>query len=48
MNTGGRSYERRGHHIAHSDVLVLNESGASVARLSHWTIFRVAPVEERS
>lgn len=40
-------YERRAHHIAHFDCVIMGEDGAPLARLGHWTIFRVAPPEER-
>ena len=42
------AYERKGHHIANFDCLVQGQDGTPLARLRHWTIFRVAPVEERA
>lgn len=41
-------YERRGHHFANFDVLLRDEAGKDLARLRHWTVFRIATVEERA
>lgn len=35
-----RAYERKGHHVAELDGILLAESGREVARLRHTTIFR--------
>ncbi|MDP2329066.1 MAG: MaoC family dehydratase [Dehalococcoidia bacterium] len=51
ITTGARfleAYERKGHHIANFDCLVQGQDGTALARLRHWTIFRVAPPAERS
>lgn len=42
------AYERKAHHIANFDCLVQGQDGTPLARLRHWTIFRVAPVTERA
>ena len=41
-------YERRAHHFANFDVLVRGQDGTDLARLSHWTAFRIATPEERA
>lgn len=50
--TGGahftEAYERRAHHFANYDVLLRGEDGEDLARLRHWTIFRIATPEERA
>jgi acyl dehydratase len=50
--TGGarllEAYERRTHHFANLDVLLRGEDGADLARLRHWTVFRIATPEERA
>ena len=43
VTVGGRfieAYERKGHHVAVLDGVVLAETGAELARLRHTTIFR--------
>lgn len=50
ITTGARfleAYERKGHHIANFDCLVQGQDGTALARVRHWTIFRVAPPAER-
>ena len=37
------AFERKGHHYAVLDGLLLSESGAELARLRHTTIFRIRP-----
>lgn len=50
--TGGahflEAYERRAHHFANYDVLLRGEDGTDLARLRHWTVFRIATPEERA
>ena len=50
--TGGAhllaAYERRAHHFANFDVLLRGEDGADLARLRHWTVFRIATPAERA
>lgn len=41
-------YERKAHHFANFDVLLRGEDGRDLARLRHWTIFRIATPEERA
>ena len=41
-------YERRAHHFANFDVLVRGEDESDLARLRHWTVFRIATPEERA
>ena len=41
-------YERRGHHFVNFDVLLCDEAGNDLARLRHWTVFRIATVAERA
>ena len=49
--TGGahliQAYERKAHHFANFDVLLQDEQGIDIAQLRHWTIFKIATVEER-
>ena len=49
--TGGahliQAYERKAHHFANFDVLLQDEQGFDIAQLRHWTIFKIATVEER-
>ena len=49
--TGGahliQAYERKAHHFANFDVLLHDERGFDIAQLRHWTIFKIATVEER-
>ncbi len=50
--TGGAhlltAYERKAHHFANFDVLLRGEDGRDLARLRHWTVFRIATVAERA
>ena len=50
--TGGahfiEAYERNAHHFANFDVLLRGEDGTDLARLRHWTVFRIATPEERA
>ncbi len=41
-------YERRGHHFCNFDVLLRDEAGTDLARLRHWTVFRIATAAERA
>ena len=41
-------YERKAHHFANYDVLLVNKEGSELAQLRHWTIFKIATVEERA
>ena len=41
-------YERKAHHFANFDVLLQDDHGNDVAQLRHWTIFRIATLEERA
>jgi len=41
-------YERRAHHVAQYDVLLRDQGGSDLARLRHWTVFRIATPEERA
>ncbi|MEP7214614.1 MAG: MaoC family dehydratase [Anaerolineaceae bacterium] len=41
-----RAYERKGHHVADLDGLLLSETGVTLARLRHTTIFRPRPVNQ--
>jgi hypothetical protein len=49
--TGGarliNAYEQKAHHFANFDVLLQDESMNDIAQLRHWTIFKIASVEER-
>ena len=42
------AYERKAHHFANYDVLLVDKEGAELAQLRHWTIFKIATVEERA
>jgi len=50
--TGGAhllaAYEQRAHHFANFDVLLRGEDETELARLRHWTVFRIATPEERA
>ena len=50
--TGGAhlidAYERKAHHFANFDVLLADQNGSGLAQLRHWTIFRIATLEERT
>ena len=50
--TGGahllEAYDRRAHHFANFDVLLRGEDDRGLARLRHWTVFRIATPEERA
>ena len=50
--TGGAhlidSYERKAHHFANFDVLMVDQSGSDLAQLRHWTIFKIATLAERA
>ena len=41
-------YERKAHHFVNFDVLLQDTSGADIAQLRHWTIFKIATEEERA
>jgi acyl dehydratase len=41
-------YERKAHHFANFDVLLRGEDGTDLARLRHWTVFRIATAAERA
>jgi len=41
-------YERKAHHFANYDVLLVDKNGDTLAQLRHWTIFRIATLEERA
>ena len=40
-------YERKAHHLIKFDVLLQDDLGEDVAQIRHWTIFKIATVEER-
>jgi acyl dehydratase len=42
------AYERKAHHFANYDVLLVDGEGVELAQLRHWTIFKIATVEERA
>ncbi|MDA0264926.1 MAG: MaoC family dehydratase [Chloroflexi bacterium] len=42
------AYERKAHHFASYDVLLVDQAGVALAQLRHWTIFKIATVEERA
>ena len=42
------AYERKAHHFANFDVLLQDQYGSDVAQLRHWTIFKIATLEERA
>jgi len=50
--TGGAhlidAYERKAHHFANFDVLLQDQHGSDIAQLRHWTIFKIATLEERA
>ena len=50
--TGGAhlidAYERKAHHFANFDVLLRDQHGSDIAQLRHWTIFKIATLEERA
>ena len=50
--TGGAhlidSYERKAHHFANFDVLMVDQNGSDLAQLRHWTIFKIATLAERA
>ena len=50
--TGGAhfidAYERKAHHFANFDVLLVDQNGIDIAQLRHWTIFKIATLEERA
>ena len=41
------AYERKAHHFINFDVLLQDDLGEDVAQIRHWTIFKIATVEER-
>jgi hypothetical protein len=41
-------YERKAHHFANYDVLLADNEGNQLAQLRHWTIFKIATMEERA
>ena len=42
------AYERKAHHFVNYDVLLQDNQGVELAQLRHWTIFKIAPLEERA
>ncbi len=42
------AYEQKAHHFANYDVLLVDAEGVELAQLRHWTVFRIATVEERA
>jgi len=42
------AYERKAHHFANYDVLLVDGEGVELAQLRHWTVFKIATVEERA
>ena len=50
--TGGAhlidAYERKAHHFANFDVLLVDQNGHDIAQIRHWTIFKIATLEERA
>ncbi|MBC8279554.1 MAG: MaoC family dehydratase [Chloroflexi bacterium] len=42
------AYERKAHHFANYDVLLVDKQGNELVQLRHWTIFKIATVEERA
>ncbi len=42
------AYERKAHHFANFDVLLVDNDGSELAQLRHWTIFKIATIEERA
>ena len=43
-----RAYERKGHHVAELDGLLLSETGGELARMRHTTIFRPRPISQQA
>ena len=41
------AYERKAHHFANYDVLLVDGQGSELAQLRHWTIFKIATEIER-
>jgi predicted thioesterase len=41
-------YERKAHHFVNFDVLMVDQNGSDIAQLRHWTIFKIATLEERA
>ena len=41
-------YERKAHHFATFDVLLQDDQGTDIAQLRHWTIFKIATLDERA
>jgi len=50
--TGGAhpidAYERKAHHFANFDVLLVDQDGSDIVQMRHWTIFKIATLEERA
>ena len=42
------AYERKAHHFANFDVLLVDQHGSDIAQLRHWTIFKIATMDERA
>ncbi len=42
------AYERKAHHFVNFDVLLQDQNGTDIAQLRHWTIFKIATLEERA
>jgi hypothetical protein len=40
-------YDRKGHHFANFDCLMVGEDGTPLTQLRHWTIVKVAKADER-
>lgn len=43
-----QAYERKGHHVAELDGLLLSETGGELARMRHTTIFRPRPISQQA
>ena len=41
------AYERKAHHFVNFDVLLQDQAGEDIAQIRHWTIFKIATLEER-
>tara|TARA_B100000700_G_C15061244_1_gene866005 strand:- start:737 stop:1585 length:849 start_codon:yes stop_codon:yes gene_type:complete len=41
------TYERKGHHFVNFDVSLSDDSDQILSQMSHWTIFKIATLEER-
>lgn len=41
------TYERKGHHFVNFDVTLSDENDQILSQMSHWTIFKIATLEER-